>query len=281
MIKNKIIAIGVLIAITMCSCLFCIFTKKDVFTVYAMEQSNNENIALTNGDKKSDSVVFIEGKDVGTSSVTSGTRSDLTEAKYIPNANYFLINPKHHKNDGSDNELGTCPTVAMQLLLGYHNYYSDRRILKSSYLASDYGNVYFDPFFNRSRESKQGCGIIGTEDTVYEEIFNRTAIADVPVIGQIIPSVVDGTKKFINQCAEEVSDEISINWGNFSASAAREDIDNGKPVAVGINLLLEANLHVVVAYGYAKIGGIDGFLVHYGWGDRGTMVWIPEGILGF
>lgn len=45
--------------------------------------------------------------------------------KYIENANYFKVNPYHAANDGSDNEAGTCTTVAMQMLMGYHNYYSD------------------------------------------------------------------------------------------------------------------------------------------------------------
>ena len=31
----------------------------------------------------------------------------------IPNSNYFVCNPKHHKNDGSDNANGTCTTVAI------------------------------------------------------------------------------------------------------------------------------------------------------------------------
>ena len=59
------------------------------------------------------------------------------------------------------------------------------------------------------------------------------------------------------------------------------DIDAGLPVVLGIDLVLEGNMHVVPAYGYAKLDGVDGFLVHYGWGDDGTMVWVPASFFGF
>ena len=56
---------------------------------------------------------------------------------YINNAQYFLDNPRHGKN-----ESGSCGAIAAQLLLSYHNYYSDRRILPENYLNSNWnGNT--------------------------------------------------------------------------------------------------------------------------------------------
>lgn len=280
-IKNKTLSISLIVLIVFT--LLFVFVKNNIADVLALEESNYDNISLMNGDKKSDDVILIEGTNGSGSSFTKGLRSDLTDVKFISNANYFLLNPKHHKNNGSDNKWGTCTTVAMQLLLGYHNYYSDRRIIPSSFLSADYGKVEFDPFFKRSNPVPgQGCEKIGTEDSVYDEIFSRTFIAEVPGIGQMIPSVVNGTKSFINEyAADEIVDDITIAFGLFSSAQAREDIDNGLPIVLGMNLLLEAEMHVVPAYGYAKLNGVSGFLVHYGWGDEGIMVWAPEYLFGY
>ena len=270
--KKRILSISLIVLIVFT--LLFVFVKNNIADVLALEESNYDNISLTNGDKKSDDVILIEGTNGSGSSFTKGLRSDLTDVKFISNANYFLLNPKHHKNNGSDNKWGTCTTVAMQLLLGYHNYYSDRRIIPSSFLSADYGKVEFDPFFNRLNAPWHGCEKIGTGDGVYDEIFSRTFIAEVPGIGQMIPSVVNGTKSFINEyAADEIVDDITIAFGAFSSAQAREDIDNGLPIVLGMNLLLEAEMHVVPAYGYAKLNGVSGFLVHYGWGD-GTRIFV-------
>ena len=278
-IKNKTLSISLIVL--MVFTLLFVFVKNNIADVLALEESNYDNISLTNGDKKSDDVVLIRGKN-SKPPMTIGLESDLTDVKFIPNANYFLLNPKHHDNYGTDNKWGTCTTVAMQLLLGYHNYYSDRRIIPSSFLSADYGKVEFDPFFHRVNAPGQGCEKIGTGDGVYDEIFSRTFIAEVPGIGQMIPSVVNGTKSFINEyAADEIVDDITIAFGLFSSAQAREDIDNGLPIVLGMNLLLEAEMHVVPAYGYAKLNGVSGFLVHYGWGDEGIMVWAPEYLFGY
>lgn len=279
--KKRILSINLIVLIVFTLLLF-VSVKNNIADVLALEQNNYDNISLMNGDKKSDDVVLIRGVNNLNPPMTVGLESDLTDVKFISNANYFLLNPKHHDNYGTDNKWGTCTTVAMQLLLGYHNYYSDRRIIPSSFLSADYGKVEFDPFFNRPNAPRQGCEKIGTGDGVYDEIFSRTFIAEVPGIGQMIPSVVNGTKSFINEyAADEIVDDITIEFGLFSSAQAREDIDNGLPIVLGMNLLLEAEMHVVPAYGYAKLNGVSGFLVHYGWGDDGIMVWAPEYLFGY
>lgn len=89
------------------------------------EHEVSENImTLSSGSGRSSKEGIISGTDRNTL-----LSSDLTGVKYIPNANYFLLNPQQGINDGSDNKGGTCTTVAMQMLMGYHNYYSDRRII--------------------------------------------------------------------------------------------------------------------------------------------------------
>lgn len=53
--------------------------------------------------------------------------------KYINNYDYFLSNPRH-----GFNEHGTCGSVAAQILLGYNNYYNDRRIIDVEHLYGDW-----------------------------------------------------------------------------------------------------------------------------------------------
>lgn len=51
-------------------------------------------------------------------------------ATLIPNYRYFIVNPMQGVRIIDD----TCGPIAAQLLLGYHNYYSDRRIIEDKYL---------------------------------------------------------------------------------------------------------------------------------------------------
>ena len=82
--------------------------------------------------------------------------NNFTNVKYIDNANYFKANPYHAINDGSDNPAGTCTTIAMQMLMGYHNYYTDRRLIPPiggnglRYLSTDYGKESDNPKINSS-----------------------------------------------------------------------------------------------------------------------------------
>lgn len=89
------------------------------------------------------------------------------------------------------------------MLMGYHNYYSDRRIIPTSgneriFLNEHYGILDFDPAFSRDSAEEQGCLGIGTEDGVYSDIFERTWFSGVPGIGQAIGLVKDGAVRFIN-----------------------------------------------------------------------------------
>lgn len=235
---------------------------------------------MLNGGKTNDDVVMIEGTN-GSNFTKTRSRDSLSETKYIANANYFLINPKQRKNDGVDNSGGTCTTVAMQMLLGYHNYYSDRRIIPSTYLDPDYGNINSDPFFDRKMIGGQGCAKIGTLDSLYQKLFKLNNLASNPTFGQAIPLVVNATEKFLRQNAVEIEENVSITWGLFSASEARQEINEGNPIILCYNPILSDKVHVVVAYGYAKLDGNDGFLVHAGWGDNGVLVWVPEELVNF
>ena len=228
----------------------------------------------------------IAGKNLN--SFTQKNISDFTGVCLIPNANYFLINPLHYKNNSSNNVAGTCTTVAVQMLLGYHNYYTDRRIIPEKsgnhvfWDSNVYGDITLHPALSRSMVAGQGCSSLGTNDSVHEEIFAKTTWASFPGLGQAIGNVTDGANRFLDEYTPlEVRRNISLTHGIINLSEVRADLDNGIPVVIGMDLLGDRNFHVVMAYGYARYGDSDGFIVHYGWGDNETEVWVPANWFGF
>lgn len=72
------------------------------------------DILLSEKGKKDEDIVDVDAVGI----------DNFTNIKYISNVNYFLVNPKHADQNPDYNSKGTCTTVAMQLLMGYHNYYS-------------------------------------------------------------------------------------------------------------------------------------------------------------
>ena len=103
-------------------------------TIFVLVILKNLNIVNANSE-----IIISENETVITSNSSSNNHnwstknqvndSDFANIHYIDNANYFIVNPLHNENVGNDNENGVCTTVAMQLLMGYHNYYSDRRLI--------------------------------------------------------------------------------------------------------------------------------------------------------
>lgn len=202
--------------------------------------------------------------------------TDFSNIKYIPNGQYFLNNPLHADNNGSDNPFGTCTTVAFQMLIGYHNYYSDRRLVPSSFLDANYGDLESHPFRKTSRTPNLGDPLIGTKDELYRKIFDNTLWAS--SIGQNFPAVMSGVRNYLNECASSISSNVSLSWGLYSSTEVQSDLNNGLPVIIGFDALFTPamNYHVVVAYGTATYNNVFGYLVHWGWRDDRALVWIPE-----
>lgn len=263
--------------------LYCILVNS-TNNIYAHSEqtiikNNNSQVQLLNSINKTENVVDIDTEGI----------SNFTDVKYIDNSNYFLVNPKHAVNNTSDNYAGTCTTVAVQLLLGYHNYYSDRRLIPEtgddniSFLCENFGNLQEHPDVDTTFSSGQGRSSIGTDDGVYNELLDLTVLSGFPLIGQAIGLVTSAANRFIDKYATSIKDNVSITSGFFSKSIAQADIDAGKPIVLGYEPVFSdaVSYHVVVAYGYAKLDGVDGFIVHYGWGEINTHVWVPAAWFGF
>lgn len=212
----------------------------------------------------------------------------ITNEHYIPNFNYFWLNPLHADNSTNDNPGGTCTTVAMQMLLGYHNYYSDRRLIPEfgedgqRFLSVNFGDINDHPLIRNKEESNLGLGSIGTEDGVFYEIFDNTWISDM-YGGQAVGLVKDGAIRFVRKYAPSIQKNVSIVSGLFSDSEAKAEIDAGRPIILGFFPIgTGANgFHVVPAYGYATLNGVEGYIVHYGWGVDDRYIWVPSSWFGF
>lgn len=130
-----------------------------ILTIFVALVLNNTLLVSANTENINDK----EGEIVSNSAGSNKTdwnnlipinNSDFTNINYIDNANYFFINPLHNENVQNDDNNGTCTTVAMQLLMSYHNFYTDGRLIPTfdnngdRYLSENYGNLAEHPKVN-------------------------------------------------------------------------------------------------------------------------------------
>lgn len=245
------------------------------------EQTTYYKQQLYGGDK-TDYVVDIDYMSDG----------DLTNVKYIENANYYIVNPQHAKQKPEYNSQGTCTTVAFQIMLGYHNYYSDRRIIPEfgennrRFLSENYGNILEHPLFtsydnNKNPDIQHGRASIGTEVGVYDEIYDLTTWPSFPGLGQSIYRVADGTMEFIETYSGE-PDSIYMETELYEEAKVKSIIDLNYPIIIGRSMFKDSNdFHVINAYGYAHYKGEFGYIVHYGWNNDHSHSWIPASRIGF
>lgn len=214
------------------------------------------------------------------------TIETFTNETYISHPEYFWANPRHADNKTSDNLVGTCTTVAMQMVMGYHNYYTDRRLIPQKtedgkeFLCGDYGIPECNPAIDMSHISDHdhlGCAEIGTEDAFFYELFRLNRFADDAPFGQAIGFVAAGATDFVGMYASEIADSVTIASSFSPMEHAMEEIDAGRPIILGIQPLGNPadSFHVMVAYGYATLNGELGFIVHKGWYDVDLRVWVP------
>ena len=251
--------------------------ERDDVLLSAVSISSNED----KDDKDDENVTY---KNLGTYRLFEGDQG-LTGLHYIENANYFLANPKHHENDKSDNSQGTCTTVALQILVGYHNYYSDRRLIPEvnakgmRLLEDNYGILNEHPIIDSNTWPKFGRDSIGTSDNVYERIFEETFWGSFPGLGQAIGSVTTATKNFLNE--DSALDNWTLESGTYKQEEVKAELNAGRPVVVGFKVLGDHTSHVIVAYGYATYNGELCYIAHYGWESGTVQMLVPESWLGY
>jgi len=205
----------------------------------------------------------------------------ITEKEYISNKNYFLMNPEHGGELVSPDLLGACGTRAGQMLLGYHNYYSDRRLIPEvssggvRFLDADYGNLNYWPDFGTPNGNSL-CPYrtrLGTTEAFYNELYDSSPFG---ILNQWPGSVATGMQAVINtHSTGNVNYSINSGTANFAATAlnAMAELDADRPIVLGQQPVSTSAFHFAVAYGRAKIDGTSGYIVHYGWGIHKYHTW--------
>jgi hypothetical protein len=200
--------------------------------------------------------------------------SQIPGATYIPNAEYFLDNPMH-----GDNSTGTCGAVAAQLLLSYNNYYNDRRIIDNAFLnGNDTTQKNQNPNFcenpmhmTRDTLGSRGLNENGNDDpnSYFAQIVSRIPSSAMPGrIKRQIRNIINDRNQNINFEVNSATGLIPIN-----SSTIRNEIDQGRPLIVGMLPILGGWKHYAVGYGYSDYTyttgssaskTYSGYIAHFG-----------------
>jgi len=238
------------------------------------------------------------------------------DATYIPNKNFFIRNPMHmHNNpvtesnpDGNPKlpSIGACTTVAAQLMLSYHNFFTDRRIIPEMhngqrFLHADYGNLGYWPDSRVGMgERNELCYRIGATNEMFWDMFGRTP-PPIHMVATQFPMTVRRTmQNFLDAHYRDIhgrslSGNVNIGYTVFQArmtrQVARAEIDAGRPIVLGFPTNFDINFglgiiddiqnsryHQVVAFGHAYVDGVFGFIVHYGWQNDYIELEVGDGI---
>ncbi len=218
----------------------------------------------------------------------------------IENVQFFLANPKRGENyDGvkyGEGNSGTCGPVAAQLLLGYNNFYNDRRIIPDKYLngydhtnntVSDREknpNTCSDPM--HLDEWTTGTSSENTKDSFYYKII--TSIMKKNATGASNKEVKNGMDKYLSEVLSTSDYSLKyeekgwfFGYKPISSSIIKAEIDAGRPLILSMDSHLGGSNHDVVGYGYEDYtyttgeGTYSGYVVNFGWqGMSRASVWI-------
>lgn len=221
----------------------------------------------------------------------------------IPNFKYFITDPIIGRN--YDGEVyahyysGTCGVIAAQLLLGYHNYYTDRRIIPDRFLLgyddsvgrvvdTDLNpNYCADPMKMTSETVGTRSDDVDEDDNIIENSFYVELIRKIMVSGTEGADIVDvkfGMGEYLDtRIAEEnVYLDSRLTFSSpISSSYIKSEINEGRPIIIVISAALSGNnaSHYAVAYGYQNYtypsggGTYEGYVTHFGRSGR-TCVWV-------
>lgn len=199
-------------------------------------------------------------------------------ATYIPNAQYFVSSPTHGKNVH-----GTCGSVAAQLLLGYNNFYNDRRIISPEYLNGNWNNfngnndIYDPTNYNTPGDNPNACNdprtitaqTAGSNNDFYNYVIQcvePSALSCVDTTdsngntlhshnGSSLGDIMSGLRTILTQqtgADKDVVKATSILFGSIDSQPIKSEIDAGRPLIIGMHEKLGGINHWVVGYGYQE-----------------------------
>ena len=182
-----------------------------------------------------------------------------SEVQLIPNYRFFLENPWHARNTN------TCGAVAAQLLLSYHNYYHDRRIIDNQHLNPR------NPH-NTSNPMERTGEILGSANSFHDYLTQRIPGNDTHW------RVRDGIRGHLNSRNISFTSSLHYNilgvfgWASVNTRYVIREVAAGNPTIVSMLSQLGGINHFVVAYGHQYMNSAAtnnrqqfGYIVHYGW----------------
>ncbi len=216
---------------------------------------------------------------------------DSASGTWIPNRHYFEVNPTHGDNTGTvgNENGGTCLVVASQILLAYHNYFNDRRIVENTMLNgyNDVSETFTQPEKNPNLctdPMEMTADTTGTRSSkTSENSFYRMLVLRFMEPGQYGMAFVDAEPKIEDYLSTRLpSNAYTVN-SNFGTTADHNaiiaEINAGRPVFIGMSESLSGAGHAVVGYGYQNYtyptgeGTYLGYVVHAGEIDM-NCIWI-------
>ena len=225
--------------------------------------------------------------------------ASTTSGYLIPNYMYFIARPTIGDNITGEvygnGNTGTCGPVATQLILGYHNYYSDRRIIEDRFLNGydDESGTVIVPWWNPNYcndPMSMTSFTLGTrsEDTGENSFYNEiiTAIMKPNTSSSSNEQVKTGIEKYLSKQLDKSGytvayEEKLLGFPAIDSAIIKGELDAGRPIIISLSKSLGATNHFVVGYGYQDYtysdgsGTYEGYVVHYGWQNTGNnCVWV-------
>ena len=228
-------------------------------------------------------------------------RYSVLSRTYIRDKKYFLDIPTYPDNIGD----GTCVTVATHILLSYNNWSKDGRIIPANTATEkflDYDESLMteeeiialrsNPYDPRLMMATYGHNENDATTTFYEKLLEYI---DPDKSGATVEDMINGTNRYLNNYAQTIKDQITINYSTNPATARTmiiNEIDADRPVIGLIEVCEEENGvysvfgHAVVAFGYQTIlcdrTQLQGIIANFGWGPEKDSVWLNmDWVLGY
>lgn len=255
-------------------------------TINLLSTSNTaeiKNINFTYSNPSGNSTPSLDEEGIINATITSAS-----DTKNINNHKYFLSSPGHGVNS-----TGTCGAVAAQLMLSYHNYYSDRRIISANYLNGGWnnslgdGNIFNYLNYDNPEENPNACsnpeimnwytlGSTGINETDSNTYFNYL-VSKIPasattnqVKNGIIAALDERNEELVNDISYDIDSHFGVLFSSVNEQNIKNEIDANRPALILMQEYLGGWNHYVVAYGYQNIISptngeeYSGFITHFG-----------------
>ena len=218
--------------------------------------------------------------------ILSADRYSVLSRFCINNKKYFVEIPNYPNNTS-----GTCMSVAAHILLSYNNWSNDGRIIPANtatekFLQYDENTtteaeiiaMRSNPYDSRLMMATYEHNENDTITTFYEKLLEYI---DPNESGATVAELVNGTNRYLNDYAESIKAQITINYSTNANTAKTQiinEIDADRPVIGLLDIYRKEDNavygHAIIAFGYQTIlcdrTQLQGIIANCGWNSAGT-----------